>query len=367
MQVSFLSDNVQKKLSLLNHAVSSRSQLPILSNFLLEAREGHLYVSATDLEIGISVGIKANVSKEGKTTIPAKNFSDLLSGMGSQKITLEQESTVLNLKGEKVKAVFQTSPPDDFPKLYENKGKKLFSISKEEVESYFSRLSFAAAVDLSRPALSGVLLDTQKEGILFVSTDSYRLSLLKTKIKPLKDNKNQIIIPAKIIKEAMFLNEEEEIVFSVSGESNQVIVSQNETVLVGRLIDEKYPTYEKIIPSDFGTRVEFDRVETLNAIRLSSIFARETANIVKFSVEKERIIVSANSPSVGENSVEVEAKTTGEENEIAFNAKYLLDLFSSLETEEMTFEMNGPLNPGVFKIKGDKSFLHLVMPIRVQD
>ena len=104
-----------------------------------------------------------------------------------------------------------------------------------------------------------------------------------------------------------------------------------------------------------------------NAIKICSVFARETANIIKFSIEKNKIIVSANSPSVGEDIVEVDAKTIGEENEIAFNAKYLLDLLAALNNESLVFEMNGPLNPGVFKIKGDDSFLHLIMPIRVQE
>ena len=103
-----------------------------------------------------------------------------------------------------------------------------------------------------------------------------------------------------------------------------------------------------------------------NAIKICSVFARETANIIKFSIDKNKIIVSANSPSVGEDTVEIEAKTTGEENEIAFNAKYLLDVLSAVNEENLIFEMSGPLNPGVFKIKGNDSFLHLIMPIRVQ-
>ena len=96
------------------------------------------------------------------------------------------------------------------------------------------------------------------------------------------------------------------------------------------------------------------------------MFARETANIIKLTIKKDKIIVSANSPAVGEDNAEVEAKVSGEENEIAFNAKYLLDVLSIVNTEEMIFEMTGPLNPGVFKIKNDDSFLHLIMPIRVQ-
>ena len=113
-------------------------------------------------------------------------------------------------------------------------------------------------------------------------------------------------------------------------------------------------------------KLNLNRDELLNAIKICSVFARETANIIKLTIKKDKIIVSANSPSVGEDNVEIEAKISGEENEIAFNAKYLLDILSAVDKEELIFEMTGPLNPGVFKIRNDDSFLHLIMPIRVQ-
>ena len=165
MLVSFLSDNLQKKISFVNHAVSARNQLPILSNFLLEAKAGKLTISATDLEIGIISSITARVEREGKTTIPAKNFTDLVSNMGSQKITLELEGSILKLKSEKVKAAFQTTPADDFPKLYEQKGTELLKIKRRDIDEFFGRIAFAAAIDTSRPALSGILFDSQKEGV----------------------------------------------------------------------------------------------------------------------------------------------------------------------------------------------------------
>jgi DNA polymerase-3 subunit beta len=200
-----------------------------------------------------------------------------------------------------------------------------------------------------------------------VATDRYRLSYQKTSLKTLGDLAKPIVVPARVIKEMMFLKEDEDsISFFVSGENNQVLLFQGESILVGRLIDAEYPEYNKIIPTEFSTKVGFQREEMLKAIKICSVFARETANIIKISIEKNKIIISANSPSVGEDTVEVEAKMSGEENEIAFNAKYVVDVLSALSAENMIFEMNGPLSPGVFKIEGDNTFLHLIMPIRVQ-
>lgn len=367
MLVSILSENLSKKISFLNHAVSSRAQLPILSNFLMQAKDGKLTISATDLEIGIVCSVAASIEEEGEVTVPAKNFVDLVSNIVSQKITLELEGNVLKLKGDKVKASFPTIPADEFPKLYEKKGDLFLTLEKEDIEKFLTRISFAAAIDSPRPALMGVLLENQKQSLVFVATDQYRLSLQKTPLKPTGELAEPIVIPAKLIKETMFLKDEAPLEFYMSKESNQVLVCQQDTVLVGRLIDAQYPPYEKIIPQESSTKTLFNREDLLNAIKICSVFARETANVVKISIEKERIIVSANSPSVGEDSAELEAKTTGEDNEIAFNAKYLIDVLSTLSDEELTFEMSGPLNPGVFRIKDDNNFLHLIMPIRVQE
>ncbi len=367
MKVTFLSENLQKKISFLNHAVSVRGQLPILSNFLLEAKGGKLYISATDLEIGISTSIPVNVEKEGKITVPAKNFSDLLLNLGNQKITLTQEGEALKLTGEKIKASFQTMPAEDFPKLYEEKGEELTEIKKEDIEEYFQKVVFSAASESTRPALSGILIEKDKDKVTLVATDGYRLSLQKNVFGTKEKLEKALVVPSRIIRELMLIKEESGgIKIYVSGKNNQILFSQGETILVGRLIEAEYPEYEKIIPADFSTKAEVNREELLNAIKICSVFARETANIIKLSIEKNKIVVSANSPSVGEDSVDVEAKVTGEENEIAFNAKYLLDALSAIDKEELVFEMTGPLNPGVFKIKEDNSFLHLIMPIRVQ-
>jgi DNA polymerase III subunit beta len=124
--------------------------------------------------------------------------------------------------------------------------------------------------------------------------------------------------------------------------------------------------YEKIIPLDFSAKIAFNREELLKAVRICSIFARDSANIIKLALQKTTITVSSQAGSVGENTVTIDAQLSGEENEIAFNAKYLLDVLSHLPDDQLVFEMTGPLNPGVFRTEKDPSFLHLIMPIRVQ-
>ncbi len=369
MKVSLLSENLQKKISFLNRAVSARSQLPVLSNFLIKTEKGKIVFSATDLEIGIVTSVSGSVDEEGGVTVPAKTFSELINSIGEGKITLETKGNNLELRGQKTKTTFQTIAEDEFPKILETKGEEIIKAKKEDLEKEFSRIVYAASQDSGRPALSGVLIDKDKQGVLIVSTDGFRLSLRRNmSLGPKKGLEKGILMSSRVVREFLGIKEEvKDVVISISEKNNQVIFEIGETVLVGRLIDAEYPNFEKIIPVDFGTSTQMDKNEMLNAVKIASVFARESANIIKLSIEKDKIIVSANSPSVGENQVEVEAKTQGEENEIAFNGRYLLDFLSNTESENLIFQMAGPLNPGVFKIPGDKDYLHLIMPIRIQE
>jgi DNA polymerase-3 subunit beta len=373
MKISLISDNLQKKLLYVNHAISTRSQLPILLNLLLEAKEGKLTISATDLEIGITTEVPAKTEKKGTLTVPAKTFVELVGMLPSGKITLETTGEGLVVSGEKEKNIFQTSPAEEFPKLYEDKGQRIMELKKETVEKEFSKVVFAASPDSERPALSGVLVKEEKNGFLLVATDGYRLSLKKHALQSAKKKQTEgdvsIIIPSRVIRELVQMGKDAEaegIGVYVSREKNQIIFSQNGTALIGRLIEAEFPNYEKIIPTDFSTKTIVDKEDLQKAIKEGNVFARQTAGIIKLSIQKNKILISANAPSVGKNRIEVEAKTTGEENEIAFNARYLLDFLSNTDSETISFEMNGPLNPGVFKETDDPSFMHLIMPIRVQ-
>lgn len=368
MKLNILTVNIQNKLSFINHAISLKSQIPILLNVLLETENKKLKISSTDLEIGIEVYIPATIEEEGNITIPAKTFIELINTISEESITFETADETLIVKSKKTKSVFQTIKSDEFPKLYKEKGEKIATFNEEEMQKDFSSIIFAAALDTTRPALSGVMVKNEEGGFLLVATDGYRLSLKhhKTESKDDKSSKTYII-PARVFRELIAIKEEvKKIDLYASVESSQVLFSQGETLLIGRLIEGSFPNYEKIIPSDFSTSVEFDREEMQKAVKICSIFARDSANIIKLSLQKNQIIVSSQSPSIGENTVTVDGALKGEENEIAFNARYLHDVLAGISNKEMVFEMTGPLNPGVFKIKDDKSFLHLIMPVRVQ-
>lgn len=364
MKITLLAENIQKKLPLVNHAISNKNQLPILSHILLETRDNKLILCGTDLEIGMEVAIPVNIEEEGSTTVPARLFTELISALPQEKITLETKEGSLEIVSKKSKSVLQTMSREEFPTLYEQKGEEIFSIPAETLRKDLVKVVFASSLETTRPALSGVLLRRTAEGFLFVATDGYRLSLKKMDLKLDTSDERSLVVPARVIREVLAFKEDSNIQLFISGKNNQVIFGQDDTILVGRLIEAEFPNFQKIIPSDKSSSIQVDREELLKAVKTCAIFARETANIITFSLQKEKMIVSAKTPSLGENTVEVEATLTGEENEIAFNAKYLLDILSNINEETIVFEMTGPLNSGVFKIANDSSFLHIIMPIR---
>ncbi|HXS14736.1 MAG TPA: DNA polymerase III subunit beta [Candidatus Saccharimonadales bacterium] len=365
MKVTLLSENLQKKLSLANHAISSRNQLPILAHVLLETKEGKLSLSSTDLEIGIETTVPCQVDEDGATTVPAKLFLEIVNSLPQDKIILETKDGTLHIISKRTKSVLQTTPKDEFPMLYSEKGEKLLTFVKGSFKEIFSKVVFASSVEATRPALSGVLVKKTHNGFVVVATDGYRLSLDEVKQNEEAQLQKPVIIPSRLIKEATNLSEGGDVTMYISEKNNQLLFEQEETVLVGRVIEGEFPHYEKVVPTDVATKAFFDREEMQKAVKLCAIFARETANIITLSLLKDKIVVAAKTPSLGENTVEVEARLEGEENEIAFNVRYIVEALSNIPDNDMAFEMTGPLNPGVFKIVSKPEFLHLIMPIRI--
>lgn len=382
MRIQVSTDLLQQKIGVLNHVISSKNHLPILLNILLETQKKEVKLSATDLEIGIQIILPATIEEEGGITIPARAFIELITNLPSETITLFSNGETLEVISKKTSSLFQTIPKEEYPELFKEKGEILAEFYSEEFKNDLTSVIFAASLDVMRPALSGVYLKQEnKKGydFLLVATDGYRLSLKQHKRekkggeevqKDFKDEEEKgktLVIPVKVFKELVGTKGTgEKTKLYVSHQQNQVIFEQEDIVIIGRLLEEAFPNYEKILPSEHSVHVAFEREELQKAVKICSIFARDSANIVRLSVRKESIVVSSNTPSVGKNTVAVDAKVTGEENEIAFNARYLLDFLGTIEANELFFEMTGPLNPGVFKIKDDPSFLHLIMPIRVQ-
>lgn len=373
MKVDCLQENLQKSLSLVARIASQKGQLPALLNVLLSAKKNSFSLWATDLDLGIRVETPAKIEEEGEITVPAKLLFEFVSSLLPGKVELEAKGTTLGLKTQNQKASFSGIPASEFPTFDDKKGVFLLSLEGDSLRKIIKNIAYAASSDESRPILSGVLLKSDGKNCFFVATDGYRLSFKEINEKTKEGKGFALIIPARLLKELGFLIDKEDgegktrVDVFITPQQNQIRFGVGGGVLVGRLIEGEFPNFEKIIPQGAATTAVVDREELLKSIKIASVFARDSANIIKLAIKKDGFLISANAPQIGENQSLVEAQVKGDENKIAFNGRYLLEFLVNLEEKELIFEMTGSLNPCIFKVKGESSFFHLIMPVRIQE
>lgn len=367
MRVEFLAENIEGYIPLINKTIPAHSQVPVLANILLEATKDGLFISATDLDLGIRIKVPAKIEEEGALTVPGKQFAEVITSLPKDKISLTQDKDqlILNSRGNKI--LFQTISREEFPNLFEEKGGKFTSFTIEEFKGLFSKLLFSSSLDDTRPELTGVYIGQKEEHVDFVTTDGFRMSLKRMRGVKLMSVGEGIILSTKPLFEALGIKGNETINMYMYKEGNQVLFETSVVTLVGRMIDGSFPKYEKVIPEESATIVNFDRDELLSAIKLSSVFAREAANIIKIKIENGALKIFSKSSGVGEGELSVEVEQKGGDNEIAFNSKFLGDLLRALPDERLSMEINGALEPAVFKTEKDSDFLHIIMPVRVAD
>ena len=368
MQVTILKENLTKALSIVGKGLSLKPQLPILSHLLLKARNNKLELYATNLELGIVFETPAKVVSEGEVAVPGKLLMEFVNSLFTDKVELVSSEKSLIVKTNKTKGSLAIGNPADFPPFPQvsESGKKL---SLKKIKDAVLRTVFAASTDEGRPILTGVKTQITDNKLLLSATDGYRLSKEEVELTG-KNEPLSVILPAQSLLEMVRIAEaieSEDVEILIIENKNQVVFNLPNTKIFTRLIDGEFPNVEKIIPAGFKTRVVIDRDTFHQAVKTTSIFARGSANIIKVKIEKEGLRLSANTPQVGEEEDFIEAKIDGEETEIAFNFRFLLDLLNNFPDKELVLESQGALNPGVFKPKGEKqNFLHIIMPVRVQ-
>ena len=367
MKVSVLQENLLKALLRTSRVVPAKPQLPVIQNVLLSTDEGRLKITATNLETTESVWVRAKIEKEGGICVSSRLLSDFVSSLpqGTVQISIKEGSLMLLCGG--FRATIPGTAAEEFPPVFPLSKTNEAPVGRDEFIKAISHVAFAAATDEGRPLLTGVKIIKRDDSIIFAATDGYRLSVKKTTLK-LKEDLD-ILVPAKALGEVMKVCAEEKEtkeVYLLKPAEAQLSFVVGDTEIRTRLIDGEYPNFEKIIPTKHNTRVLLDKDSLLRAVKSAAVFARDSANIIRFHIENQTVTVTANTPQVGEDEIEVEAKVDGEGGDMAFNSRFLLEFLTNFPEEEVMFEMTGSLNPGVFKPVKDDTFLHIIMPVRVQ-
>ncbi len=368
MKITILQENLAKIVAAAARSVSSRPQLPVLANILLKAEKGKLIAVGTDMMTSVGLAAGGKVEEEGAVTVPARDLAALAAGLPAGTVDLAVEGAVLVVAAGRTKAKLMGMAAGDFPEV-DGKGKKVFEVDRELWEKAMGRILVCVSGDEGRPILTGVKIEnreqrTENRALRLTATDGYRLGVVEVEVEKL-DLDEVVVIPARTLGEAVRLA----VGKNLSGELTDdggVVFKFEDGWVKGKLLAGEFPAVDQIIPQEFEAEITVDRSELEKAVKLAAIFARESANIIKWKIESGVLTISANSPQIGENEtgVEIVGKGSGE---IAFNSRYLLDLLGSVgEAERLTFKMAGAVKPGMFGVEGDKTFKHVIMPVRVQ-
>jgi len=381
MKLSFSKSDLNHAIQTVQSSVPSKSTLPILSNFLLEVTKGtkesgeRVCLSATDLEIAIRCTVKAEILKEGKITIPAKKFGDLVREMpeGKEIEVSTNDGKRIELKCGKVRAVLMSLSPEDFPTIPEFPQGKSFELDKAGFREMVKKTSFAVSTDETRYVLNGIFFGANAGELKMVATDGRRLAYI-SKNGAEKTLNSSVIIPTKAVGELLRLialeGSEGEDKIRIAPFENQIsfrwIQNGEEITLVSRVVDGTFPNYEQVIPKTKEIELKVKTSEILSAVKRAALFAQDRGGSVRLSLSKKTLKVSANAHGIGEEEEELEVNYSGPNFEIAFNPAFLLDTLKNNDAPEIQFEFSTPLNPGLVRPSDNDRYLCVLMPMRLQ-
>jgi DNA polymerase-3 subunit beta len=376
MKISCLQDNLSKGLSVVSRAVASRSTtLPVLSNIMLSTDNGRLKLSATNLEIGINCWIGAKVEQDGAITVPARTFADLVNTLPPDRIDMELSvrTQTLHLRCGRSEANIKGIDAQEFPLIPSPEGDEPILIEPDVLGKMINQVAFAAASDESRLMLTGVLTKFDGDQVTMAAADGFRISVRSATLSTPPPSPLQALIPAKALIELARISGEQEdpVQVTFTPSRNQILFHLTNTDLVAQLIDLQFPDYEQIIPKRHSTRTVVNAVDLLKAGRAANIFARDAANTARIHIvpggdlTPGHISVAARSDETGDNVGEIDATVDGEEIEIAFNVRYLLDVLSVVDTPQIALETTTSSSPGVIRLIGDDDFIHVIMPMHI--
>jgi len=386
MKFSCNTSEFLQALHLVSHAISGQQALPILGNILLSAEGKRCTVSATDLELSIVTHFEAQIENEGAITIPAKAILNFAQYNQDSEVLLEtSEGTQMKCTSKHAKTLISGEAASEYPTITSVEKEYSFSLDVAPLLEALNKVTFASAKSTLRPVLSGVYLRAEKGSLIFVATDSYRLSEYKI---PVDKGAGDIscIIPTKVL-------EELKVVLGASKEdkkedgkgdeakskkgmptkveitlgSQQIEITIGHTRLLSRLIDGKFPDYQQIIPKDSKTEATISTKELLTTVKRMHYFAKEINNNLTFTFKKGGLHIITPQTQTGKDEATLEVSLEGSDNKIALSSSYILDFLSRVEDKEVHIHITDGVHPAVFRVDSAKQYLHLIMPLRLQE
>lgn len=345
------------------HVVSSRTTLPILSNVLIEAGEDSLRLTTTDLDVGVSGLVSAEVTKPGATTLPVKRLVNIIRELPAAEveITVDGKDTASIRSGPSFFKILGL-PEGEFPPLTQFEDAREYVIPQAVFRNGLRKTSYAISTDETRYVLNGIFTSFHEGKLTLVATDGRRLAMVDHDLEFPSSHEGDFIVPTKAVQELQrLLTDQGELTLKLA--DNQVCFEVGPSLIVSKLIEGNYPNYRQVIPGDSKERLTLNREQLLETTRRVSLLSSEKSNSVKLTFGDNQVEVMANSPDIGEAKETVEAKYDGAQFSIAFNPEFLMAPLKNLEEEEIHLDLIDEMSPGV--IRTEDAFLYVLMPMRV--
>ena len=369
MEFKINSKVLEKLLAKVIPAVPSRTPMPILENFLLEVKDGLLTVSSTDLEIALRSSINVATDENVRIVIPARLLYDIIRSLGDDQVHFKtDQKSRISLLTESGTYNISYSSPEDFPEVPEVSKEKEITLGGNDLKRFIDQTSFAMSKEDMRPAMTGTLFDFSENGLRFVTTDGHRL--VKYVNRNVKFNKEeQYVVPERAISVLSKLLGETDVKIYLS--KTHVSFNFGDLELISRLIGEKYPAYNSVIPLENDKVLKVKTEDLLATIKRMMIFSTASSKQVKFSIKENILEVSAEDVDHGSNAKEnVNCEYSGEQLDVGFNTVYVSDILSHVNDDESVFKFHSPtkaciIEPG--EVAENEELMLLLMPVRLNN
>jgi DNA polymerase-3 subunit beta len=365
MKLSASRETLLKPLQAVIGVVERRQTMPILANVLLVAKDGQVAVTGTDLEVELVATVDVEVEAAGEITVPGRKLLDICRALPeSAEVSISVSGEKLNVKSGRSRFSLMTLPAAEFPRVGDINAGQTLSVSQATLAKLLDKTHFSMAQQDVRYYLNGLLLETGEKWLRAVATDGHRLALCEIELDEQKMPEQQVIVPRKGVLELQRL-------IGGGGElqielgSNHIRIQLEHIRYTSKLIDGRFPEYERVIPQDTDNQLTADREAFRGALQRTAILSNEKYRGIRLIIKKDGLLLQAHNPEQEEAEEEVEISYSGDDIEIGFNVNYLLDAFGAIESDEIVLAVVDGNSSCLLRDPGNDECKYVVMPMRL--
>ncbi|OGP95880.1 MAG: DNA polymerase III subunit beta [Deltaproteobacteria bacterium RBG_19FT_COMBO_56_10] len=356
-----------KVLQRIQGIVEKRNTMPILANVLLDASDGKITIMATDLEVFIKDSSPAKVTEESSVTVNARKLFEIVKELPGDIIDVASgKDDKVTLKAGKARFNVMGLPSKDFPVFPAIDETVMKELDAETFREMIDKTSFAVSTDETRYNINGFLLESGSGRVRMVATDGHRLALISREgISIDAGSKEGVLLPRKGVMEMKKVLDEKEGTFLLGITQKNAVIKRDNTIIITRLLEGEFPDYSRVIPKDNDKDAIAVRGDLLSSLKRVSLLSTDKIKGVKFNFSNSKLVLASSSPDIGEATEEVDVEYPYGELDIAFNARYFIDMLEALSDEKVRISLKDPLSPGVLRPVNGEDYTYIIMPMRL--